>query len=87
MMKRLDFIDTAKGICMLLIMLGHCSMGDESLSIGVDYLPNHPVLTWIYSFHTTTFFIITGLLMEYIHEHERPMKRIILTSAQRLLIP
>ena len=79
-MKRLNFIDTAKGICMLLIILGHC--------VGqTDIRYNSFLITWIYSFHTTTFFIVTGMLMEHIKEYERPFAKSIISNAKRLLIP
>lgn len=79
-MKRLDYIDTAKGICMLLIMLGHCATGTSARD---DMF----LITWIYSFHTTTFFIITGMLIEHIKEYDRPFKMVFISSIKRLIIP
>ena len=79
-MKRLNYLDTAKGICMLLIMLGHCFLDTETRQ-------NSLLVIWIYSFHTTTFFIITGILVEYIQEYSRPMMGIILSACKRLLLP
>ncbi len=78
--KRLEYIDIAKGICMLLIMLGHCATGTpvrRSLFL----------ITWIYSFHTTTFFVITGMLMAHIKEYDRPLKQVIFVNVKRLLLP
>lgn len=78
--KRLEHIDIAKGICMLLIMLGHCATGTpERHSIFL--------ITWIYSFHTTTFFVITGMLMAHIKEYDRPFKQVMFVNAKRLLLP
>lgn len=79
-MKRLNYLDTAKGICMLLIILGHCAA-------ETDARHNSFLITWIYSFHTTTFFIITGMLIEHIKEYERPFGKIIITNITRLIIP
>ncbi len=46
--KRLNYIDVAKGIGMLLVVIGHCS--------------NTIANQYIYSFHMPLFFIITGIL-------------------------
>ena len=76
-MKRLDFIDTAKGVCMLLIMLGHCAVREC----------HDPLIVWVYSFHTTTFFIITGFLIIHTAEYERTIQDSLIKNAKRLLIP
>jgi len=79
-MKRLDFIDTAKGICILLIMLGHCATGTVARH-------NLFLITWVYSFHTAAFFIITGMLMEHTQEHKRHFKTVLASNIKRILIP
>lgn len=79
-MKRLDYIDVAKGICMLLIILGHCTSNTE-------YREGSLLIRWIYSYHTMAFFIITGLLMEHIHEHDRKMTNILFSSFKSLMLP
>ena len=48
--KRLKFLDCAKGIAILLLILSHC-MSDESM-----------LKTWIFSFHMPIFFIVCGIL-------------------------
>lgn len=48
-MKRFDWVDIAKGIAILLMILGHSS------------LPNM-IQNWIYSFHMPFFFFISGVL-------------------------
>lgn len=48
-MKRLDWVDIAKGIAIVLMILGHSS------------LPN-TIQNWIYSFHMPFFFFISGVL-------------------------
>ena len=50
MAKRLDYLDVAKGIGMLLVILGHCQMG----RIGAMH-------SLIYSFHMPLFFFISGV--------------------------
>lgn len=47
-MKRNDAIDIAKGICIILMMLGHC------------YSWNNAVIVLIYGFHMPFFFLISG---------------------------
>ena len=46
--KRLNYLDYAKGIGILLVVLGH--------------IYNNSVKLWIYSFHMPLFFIISGYL-------------------------
>ena len=49
--KRLNYLDYAKGIGILLVVLGH--------------IYNNNTKLWIYSFHMPLFFIISGYLLEY----------------------
>ena len=49
--RRLNYLDYAKGIGILLVVLGH--------------IYNNSVKLWIYSFHMPLFFIISGYLLEY----------------------
>lgn len=76
-MKRLDYIDIAKGICMLLIMFGHCSRSSAPLSL----------IVWIYSFHVIAFYIISGLLSAHVSEFDRPWKGLVKKSFFRLIVP
>lgn len=48
---RLDFVDVAKGIAILLVLLGHLLMGDTMLK------------KWIYAFHMPFFFIASGFFI------------------------
>lgn len=48
--KRLDYIDRAKGIAILLMILGHAA-------------PGRVILTWIFAFHMPLFFIVSGVLV------------------------
>lgn len=75
-MKRLQYLDFAKGLCILLIAFGH-------------FIPNENILLnkWAYSFHVPIFFIISGILMEYTKEYERPFFKIILKNILQLGIP
>lgn len=48
--KRLDYIDRAKGVAILLMVLGHAA-------------PGKIIHTWIFAFHMPLFFIVSGVLM------------------------
>lgn len=50
MNKRIEYIDNARGIAMLLVILGHCTQ-------GVEYTLNH----FICSFHMPLFFFLSGI--------------------------
>lgn len=53
--SRIDYIDIAKGIGILLVYVGHCYIGGESSSYD-------KLNIWIYSFHMPLFFMISGML-------------------------
>ena len=46
--SRLHYIDIAKGMAMLLVIIGHCSYSEKIL-VG-----------WLYSFHMPLFFALSG---------------------------
>ena len=48
-MKRMQWVDVAKGICILLVCIGHSAV-----------MKNHYCAAWIYSFHMPFFFMIAG---------------------------
>lgn len=57
--KRLDYLDMAKGIGMLLVLIGHLQ-GDTIFSLSPYF---HPLCVFIFAFHMPLFFIISGTLM------------------------
>ncbi len=72
---RLFFLDSARGFCMLLVILGHIWESDAPL----------PVL--IYSFHIPLFFIISGILLGYTQTADRDIRTIIRSRLRGLIIP
>lgn len=75
--KRNKALDIAKGIGILLVVLGHCPQCPNALK------------QWIYSFHMPLFFIISGFLWNQ-ESHERRgylTRKFILVKIQRLIIP
>jgi len=58
--KRLDYLDVAKGIAILLVILGHCCVTFDP-ERGLGMLVN-PWLKIIYSFHMPLFFVAAGIV-------------------------
>ena len=54
--KRIEYIDIAKGICILLVVLGHELTWNDALRY------------FIYSFHIPMFFALSGMVMVITHE-------------------
>lgn len=59
MAKRLDYLDKAKGILILLTVIGHVWQSG-------------PVFNTIYAFHMPAFFLISGVLLRYTRSYEKP---------------
>lgn len=73
MKSRLEYLDIARGLAMLAIVLGHI------------YTTNF-VRVWICSFHVALFFIITGCLIKY-KDNERKISEIIKSRIKNILVP
>ncbi|MBO4887447.1 MAG: acyltransferase family protein [Firmicutes bacterium] len=59
MAKRLDYLDKAKGILIILVVIGHIWQSG-------------PVFNVIYAFHMPAFFLISGLLLQHTRSYEKP---------------
>ncbi len=57
--ERMDYIDKAKGILIILVVLGHI----KTAGYGFN---------WIYTFHMPAFFAISGILMNFTASYEKP---------------
>ena len=75
MSQRIHFIDTARGIAILLVIIGHCIS-----------TPENPINRFILSFHMPLFFIISGMLMSY-NKPQVTFARYVIDKAKRLLLP
>ena len=73
-MKRLEYLDVAKGIGILLVYIGHCFLNPESWSFR-----------WIYSFHMPLFFFISGMLFNF--HRDDGLKLYALKKTISLLVP
>ncbi len=75
MHKRIQYIDIAKGICILLVILGHELTWDDAARY------------FIYSFHIPMFFALSGVTMRLTHECEKTKKDFILKNVTGILFP
>ncbi|MFI3200386.1 MAG: acyltransferase [Eubacteriales bacterium] len=71
--RRLEHLDMAKGIGMVLVVLGHSTYMSDSWQV------------WIISFHMPLFFVIAGMLMRYHREEEKPFGRAVSKRCKKLL--
>lgn len=73
--RRLTYIDVAKGICIIAIVLGHMGIRDAS---GAKVFSR-----WVFQFHVPLFFIIAGLFIST----RKPLSVFVREKAKRLLLP
>lgn len=57
--KRFNYLDMAKGIGIVLVLVGHLQ-GDTIFALSPYF---HPLCVFIFSFHMPLFFLISGILM------------------------
>ena len=72
--QRIDYIDCAKGVGILLVVIGHHLQDSDG------------VIKWIQSFHVPLFFIITGYLLVQ-QNRQTSVKAVINSGAKKLLYP
>lgn len=72
---RIKWVDTAKGIAILMVVMGHICTLD-----GFAH-------KWIYSFHIAIFFILSGILMANNNIFEKSNKEILIKKVKGLLYP
>ena len=75
-MKKLSYLDFAKGVCMLLIVFGHFFPYSKSA-----------VMVYVNSFHVPAYYIISGFLIEYTGEYKKSFPALIKTNILRLIVP
>lgn len=74
-MNRQRYLDAAKGIGILLVVLGHASLKNEF------------VLTYIYSFHMPLFFVIAGMLLKLTGAYEREYSSLVRGRLFSIMLP
>lgn len=75
MRNRIEWLDIAKGICIVLVVLGHELTWDESLR----YL--------IYAFHIPMFFVLSGMTAFVTRETEKSFNVFLKRNVNGLLKP
>lgn len=74
MRERIDYIDKARGVLILLVIIGHIFQS--------GYVHN-----LIYSFHIPAFFIISGILFKYSNATQKSYKSIMISKLYTFGIP
>lgn len=74
--KRINYIDIAKGLAIICVIIGHTFAKYDKL----DRL----VITFIYSFHVPLFFILSGF---FVKDQTYDVKKTIIKKAKQLLLP
>ena len=70
--KRIDYLDMAKEIGILLVIIGHISYVSE------------PVRQYISTFHMPLFFVISGMLLLYKKEEENNFRDFVVKRFQNI---
>jgi len=73
--KRIISLDMARGIAIILVVMGHSIFINDSLNI------------WLSTFHLPAFFLISGWLMQEKNEYEVSYTAILKRKAIGILIP
>lgn len=73
--KRLYYLDNARGLALLGVIIGHIFQYDNIL------------ITWIYSFHIPLFFIISGSLLYYKDTVNKNFLDLIISRIKSILLP
>jgi fucose 4-O-acetylase-like acetyltransferase len=58
---RIDWVDYAKGLGIVLVVIGHSLRGEITSAKGSELLLAHQIDAWIYAFHMPLFFFLSGL--------------------------
>lgn len=73
--SHLNWIDSAKGLLISLVVLGHISTINGDLK------------DWIFTFHMPAFFIISGFLFSYNNEKNKSIKIFIIKKIKSIVVP
>ncbi|WP_172123557.1 MULTISPECIES: acyltransferase family protein [unclassified Devosia] len=66
--QRLDWVDTAKGISILLVVMMHSAIGVGEVTSQVSYL--HWIIAWASPFRMPEFFLISGLFLSQVIDRD-----------------
>lgn len=76
--KRLGYLDNARGLALLGVIVGH---------IGKIFPHDSILIMWIYSFHIPLFFIISGALLYYKDTVNKRFLGLIISRIKSILLP
>lgn len=83
-MKRVKYIDTAKGYLILLVIIGHVLI---VLNPDYDKIYFTAPQAFIYTFHMPAFFVLHGIVFNMDKWREQSLKVFVLRRLQTLMIP
>lgn len=83
-MKRVKYIDTAKGYLMILVVIGHVLI---VLNPDYDKIYFTAPQAFIYTFHMPAFFLLHGIVFNMDKWREQSLKLFVLRKLQTLMIP
>src|SRR3978361_1656976 len=83
---RVNWVDYAKGLGIILVVMGHAMAGAREAHLPVNLSLVNSLYTFIYSFHMPLFFALSGLFFEKSLDryHE---KKFIINKLQTILYP
>lgn len=86
--KRMKYLDIAKGIGILLVVIGHC-IPDASTPNGVSIISYKILFDLIYSFHMPLFFFISGYMIsrEKMFSRGQTVSDVLRKRFYRLIVP
>src|SRR3954465_6338078 len=83
---RVDTIDYAKGVGILLVVAGHVWRGlDSRISLPPFLKTDGPVDRWVYGFHMPLFFVVSGLFL--FRSAGKPAREYVVDKLSTLLWP
>src|SRR5687767_4607121 len=83
--RRIDWVDYAKGIGIVLVVFGHVWGGLRQASVYIPPATFHFVDSFIYSFHMPLFFFLSGLFIE--RSASRETSTFITTKLRTIVYP
>lgn len=81
--KRIIYFDIAKGIGIILVLIGH--LQTDTIFSYSPYILS--LCSWIFSFHMSLFFIISGMLICFKRENEKDFKETVRKKFRSIMIP
>lgn len=84
MKQRISYIDSAKAILIVLVVLGHIL---QYANPNYDILPYTLLQEFIYSFHMPAFFLLSGILSDAEEQRKRSFADLMKNRLRTLIIP